>query len=79
MSGDKREKAARWGGLLSAMKPGSGAPAAAQRDRYWRESSDPATGVGAARYVMSIVDDLTERGLLERTGQGRGTRYRLVG
>lgn len=29
------------------------ARAAEQRDRYWRESSDPAAGIGAARYVIA--------------------------
>lgn len=36
------------------------------------------TGVSRATAYRELTD-LTERGLLERTGQGRGTRYRLVG
>ena len=36
------------------------------------------TGVSRATAYRQLTD-LTERGLLERTGQGRGTRYRLVG
>ena len=36
------------------------------------------TGVSRAAAYRQLTD-LTERGLLERTGQGRGTRYRLVG
>ena len=36
------------------------------------------TGVSRATTYRELTD-LTERGLLERTGQGRGTRYRLVG
>ena len=35
------------------------------------------TGVSRAAAYRELTD-LTERGLLERTGQGRGTRYRLV-
>ena len=36
------------------------------------------TGVSRATAYRELTD-LTERGLMERTGQGRGTRYRLVG
>ncbi len=36
------------------------------------------TGVSRATAYRELTD-LTERGLLARTGQGRGTRYRLVG
>ena len=36
------------------------------------------TGVSRATAYRQLTD-LTERGLLARTGQGRGTRYRLVG
>ena len=36
------------------------------------------TGVSRATAYRELTD-LTERGLLERAGQGRGTRYRLVG
>ena len=36
------------------------------------------TGVSRATAYRELTD-LTERELLERTGQGRGTRYRLVG
>ncbi|MDO5623536.1 MAG: Fic family protein [Pseudomonadota bacterium] len=36
------------------------------------------TGVSRATAYRELTD-LTERGLLERTGQGRGTRYQLVG
>jgi len=35
------------------------------------------TGVSRATAYRQLTD-LTERGLLARTGQGRGTRYRLV-
>lgn len=40
--------------IVEMKRPGAPlARAAEQRDRYWRESSDPAAGIGAARYVIA--------------------------
>ena len=45
-----------WPGVLIVEMKKPGTPltkAAEQRERYWRESSDPAAGVPAARYVIA--------------------------